>query len=132
MRYILDTCALIRLLDSPEKISSTAISAMESDNSATMGVASISLWEVARKESLGNLELSMSADDWLKEITSNSALAVLHLSDRVAWESCHLPGEFHRDPADRIIVATARILEVILVTADRRILQYPHVETLKA
>ena len=132
MRYILDTCVLIRLLDSPEKISATAISAMNDDNSTTMGVASISLWEVARKESLGNLILSIPANDWLKEITSNSALSVLHISDQIAWDSCHLPDEFHRDPADRIIVATARILKVTLVTSDRRILQYPHVETLRA
>jgi PIN domain nuclease of toxin-antitoxin system len=132
MKYLLDTCALIRLLDSPEKISVPAISAMKSDNSATMGVASISLWEVARKESLGNLELAMPANEWLREIAANEALSVLSLSDRIAWESCHLPGEFHRDPADRIIVATARIMKVTLVTSDRRILQYPHIKTLKA
>jgi PIN domain nuclease of toxin-antitoxin system len=132
MKYLLDTCALIRLLDSPEKISVPAISAMKSDNSATMGVASISLWEVARKESLGNLELAIPANEWLREIAANEALSVLSLSDRIAWESCHLPGEFHRDPADRIIVATARIMKVTLVTSDRRILQYPHIKTLKA
>ncbi len=105
---------------------------MKLDNSATMGVASISLWEVARKESLGNLELSIPANDWLSGIAKNEALSVLSLSDRIAWESCHLPDEFHRDPADRIIVATARIFEVTLITMDRRILQYPHVKTLKA
>jgi len=132
MKYLLDTCVLIKLLDSPEEISVAAISAMKMDDSATMGVASISLWEIARKESLGNLKLSMPADDWLKEIVSNSALSVMRLSNQVAWESCHLPGEFHRDPADRIIVATARIMKVILVTSDRRVLQYPHVETIKA
>ena len=132
MKYLLDTCVLIRLLDSPEKISAAAISAMKMDDSATMGVASISLWEVARKESLGNLELAMPANEWLREVADNEALSVLSLSDRIAWESCHLPDEFHRDPADRIIVATARIMRVTLVTSDRRILQYPHVETIKA
>lgn len=132
MKYLLDTCVLIRLLDSPEKVSSTAISAMEKDGSSTMGVASISLWEVARKESLGKLELSMPSKEWLREIATNEALSVLSMSDRVAWESCHLPDEFHRDPADRIIVATARIFELTLITMDRRILQYPHVKTLKA
>jgi PIN domain nuclease of toxin-antitoxin system len=46
-----------------------------------------------------------------------------------ALESSYLPGTFHRDPADQIIVATARVHNLILLTSDRKILDYPHVKT---
>jgi PIN domain nuclease of toxin-antitoxin system len=52
------------------------------------------------------------------------------LTPRIAIESTKLPGSFHRDPADQIIVATARIHDIPLLTVDSRVLQYPHVRTL--
>lgn len=57
-------------------------------------------------------------------------IQLLDLSPRVAAESVQLPGEFHQDPADQIIVATARLHNVPLVTADKLILKYPHVQTI--
>lgn len=54
------------------------------------------------------------------------------LSDKVCLQSTSLPGEFHRDPADRLIVALALTLDAPLVTADERILAYPHVKTIRA
>ena len=55
---------------------------------------------------------------------------MLELTPEIAIESTRLPGEFHRDPADQIIVATARVHKCPLVTADERILDYPHVKTI--
>jgi PIN domain nuclease of toxin-antitoxin system len=55
---------------------------------------------------------------------------LIELTPRIAIESTKLPGTFHRDPADQIIVATARVYDIPLLTADSRILQYPHVRTL--
>jgi len=52
------------------------------------------------------------------------------LDERVALESTKLPGEFHNDPSDQIIVATARVHNLTLITADRKILAYRHVKTL--
>jgi PIN domain nuclease of toxin-antitoxin system len=52
------------------------------------------------------------------------------LTPTIAVDSTRLPGEFHRDPADQIIVATARVLDIALVTVDERILRYPHVRTI--
>ena len=54
----------------------------------------------------------------------------LEFTPQIAIESTKLPGNFHRDPADQIIVATARVYDISLLTADSRILQYPHVRTL--
>ena len=101
MKFLLDTCALIRLIDSPDKLPLKALEALRMDGSALMGLSAISLWEVARKESLGNLELTLPVKVWLKEVVQNPGLEVIPLSADVALESCHLPDDFHRDPADR-------------------------------
>jgi PIN domain nuclease of toxin-antitoxin system len=58
-------------------------------------------------------------------------IQLLALTPEIAVESTRLPGEFHRDPADQIIVATARIYDCPLLTVDDRILKYPHVKLLK-
>lgn len=68
--------------------------------------------------------------EWLNQALSYPGVRLLELSPEIAADSTQLPGEFHKDPADQIIVATARIHGFPLLTADRKILAYPHVETL--
>jgi len=58
-------------------------------------------------------------------------IRLIELTPQISIESTKLPGEFHKDPADQIIVATARIYDIPLLTADEKILDYPHVNTLK-
>ena len=65
---------------------------------------------------------------WLNSAIENSGLRVVELTPEIAMESCNLPGSFHKDPADRIIVATARIRNLTLLTKDGKILEYPHVQ----
>ena len=60
----------------------------------------------------------------------NPGIQLLPLTAPIAAESTELPGSFHKDPADQIIVATARVLGVPLITADGQILKYPHVSLL--
>ncbi|MCC5807102.1 MAG: type II toxin-antitoxin system VapC family toxin [Opitutales bacterium] len=85
-------------------------------------ISAISLWEVAMLESKGRLALEPSTEAWIQ--TNLAAPAILEpLSGAIAAESCRLPG-FHGDPADRIIVATARLLGVPLITADEKILRW--------
>jgi PIN domain nuclease of toxin-antitoxin system len=60
--------------------------------------------------------------------TFNTRVKLLHLSPSIAVESTILPSEFHKDPADRLIVATARVHDCPLMTADAKILAYPHVK----
>lgn len=61
-------------------------------------------------------------------VLSYPGIRLLELTPEVAIESTQLPGEFHRDPADQIIVATARVHGCPLVTSDSKLLKYPHVE----
>ena len=75
------------------------------------------------------LVLTMDLDDWLATVESIEGVMIVALSTEVAVQSVRLPGSFHADPADRIIVALARHFSVPLITADSRIQTYQHVKT---
>jgi len=92
-----------------------------------IGVSAISCWEIAKLVEYGRLELPCSIDEWFEQALSYPGIQILELTPEIAIESTRLPGEFHRDPADQIIVATARINNCPLVTSDRKILEYAHV-----
>lgn len=76
------------------------------------------------------LSLSMSAGDWLATVEQIDGLRFVPVDRHLALASVNLPGEFHKDPADRLIVATARHFGATLMTADDKILRYPHVRSL--
>jgi PIN domain nuclease of toxin-antitoxin system len=87
-------------------------------------IAAISLWEIALLASRGRIVLGKPIGLWLEEALADPAPAIDPLSPQVAIESYALPDGFHRDPADRLIVATARVANATLMTRDRRILDY--------
>ena len=78
----------------------------------------------------GRLQLTMDVEQWLGVVGEIEALRFVPVSNRIAIKSVVLPGDFHKDPADRLIVATARDSAATLITADERIRQYPHVATI--
>lgn len=96
-----------------------------------LGVSVISCWEVAKLLELKRLNLDMDVSDWINQALSYPGIQLVELSPSIAVESTRLPGEFHRDPADQLIVATARIHDCPLLTLDRKILDYKHVKLLK-
>lgn len=87
-------------------------------------VAAISLWEIALLASRGRIVLGKPARLWLDEALADPGPAIEPLSPQIAVESYELPDRFHGDPADRMIVATARATGAVLMTRDRRILDY--------
>ena len=87
-------------------------------------LAAISLWEVAMLEARGRIQFELPISEWLKKAIELPRLTVASLSPEIAVESCRLPGEFHGDPADRLIVATARLESLTLLTRDKNILRY--------
>ena len=78
----------------------------------------------------GRLVLSMDVGDWLDTVASIAAVRFVPLNNAVAVQSVRLPGEFHADPADRMITALARHLAAPLVSADQRMRAYRHVKTI--
>lgn len=93
-------------------------------------IASISIWEFAMMVAKGRINVKIDPKLWLDNAIQNTGLKIIELSPEIALESCNLPGDFHRDPADQIIVATARIHNLTLLTKDRKILDYRHVNAL--
>lgn len=77
---------------------------------------------------VGKIHLSLPREQWLEMALSYPSIRLLELSPQVAVESTRLPGQFHRDPADQIIVATARLYTSPLVTMDQKIRAYAHVQ----
>ena len=94
-----------------------------------LGVSIISCWEVAKLVEYQRITLARPVEEWIGEALCYPGMHLLDLTPRIVVESTHLPETFHRDPADQLIVATARVFDCPLVTIDTRILNYPHVET---
>ena len=130
MKYLLDTHVWIWAMDDPESLPAGVRAKLFESANLPFGVSAISVWEASRKESLGKLRLSCPIRQWFAAAIREPFVELQPLSVDVAHESNHLPGEFHRDPADQIIVATARLQRLTLITADQRILAYSHVRTL--
>ncbi len=93
-----------------------------------LGVSIISCWEVAKLVELGRLQLTIPVEEWLSAALQYPGIRLLDLTPKIVVASTQLPGSFHRDPADQLIVATARVLDVALVTIDGKIRQYPHIK----
>lgn len=89
----------------------------------------ISTLEISRLVAAGDIELSMPLPDWIAQSMADLSAQTVSVSHEVAMEAYALPGAFHRDPADRLLVAAARRNGLTIVTADERILAYPHVRS---
>ena len=83
-------------------------------------------------EAKGRIKLPIPLVEWFELAAPYNLITVLHLSPEIAVESTRLPGIFHPDPADRIIVATARVHRLTIITSDSKIRNYPHISTLLA
>lgn len=92
--------------------------------SGSVLIPAISVWEVAMLEARQRLTLSKALRLWISDALAVPGLQLAPLTPEIAIESCSLPGGFHADPSDSMIVATARIEGAVLVTKDSRILAY--------
>lgn len=93
-----------------------------------LGVSAFSLWEIAKLHEKSRIDFSVSLDEWFEKALSRPNIMLLPISPKIIVESISLPGDFHTDPADQIIVATARVYDTSLVTYDSKILEYRHVK----
>ena len=125
---LLDTHVWWWSLTEPEYLSNTAVEMIRQTNPDQRTIASISIWELAMMAAKKRIELKVSISKWLSWAIDDTAIKVVALSPEVAVDACRLPGDFHKDPADRIIVATARVHNFSLLTKDRKIRDYPYVK----
>jgi PIN domain nuclease of toxin-antitoxin system len=127
---LLDTHIWVWWVDDNQQLADRQRHLIQDNVRSGLEVSAISCWEVAKLVQYGRLELACPLDEWMEQALAYPGVQLVELTPRIAIESTKLPGSFHRDPADQIIVATARVYDIPLLTADSRILQYPHVRTL--
>jgi PIN domain nuclease of toxin-antitoxin system len=121
---LLDTHVWIWLMnDGPQEIQAAALSRIE-DSRTPLYVAAISAWEVAMLEAKGRIRLPVDCLEWIHRALNAPRLSLLALTPGIAVASTRLPGDVHGDPADRILLATAREHNLVLVTRDERLLAY--------
>jgi PIN domain nuclease of toxin-antitoxin system len=126
---VLDTHIWVWWVHGDDRLTRTQAEVIEASETDVIGVSAISCWEIAKLVEYGRLELPCSLEEWFEDALSYPGIHLLELTPEIAIESTQLPGEFHRDPADQMIVATARVYACPLVTSDGRLLEYAHVET---
>jgi PIN domain nuclease of toxin-antitoxin system len=128
---VLDTHTLIWWVTSDAALSKKArIEINRELDGGEIIVSAISAWEISMLVANQRLVLAMEVSAWLSTVAEIEAVRFLPVDVEIATKSVELPGEFHKDPADRIIVATARKLAAPLITKDDKIRAYPHVKTI--
>ncbi|MFB2935043.1 type II toxin-antitoxin system VapC family toxin [Aerosakkonemataceae cyanobacterium BLCC-F154] len=127
---ILDTHIWVWWVQNDPRLTQKHKDWLQQYESQGLGVNIISCWEVAKLVENSRLTLPVTVEEWLTAALAYPGVQLINLTIPIIIESTKLIG-FHRDPADQIIVATARINGCSLLTADAKILAYPDVQTLK-
>jgi len=131
VKALLDTHILLWWLKEDPRLSPGQRKILqEADEESPLWVADITLWEIATLSSLGRINLHLPLRDWLEQAVAPPLVELLPITPAVAAAVAALPDSFHRDPADRILVATAQVLGATLLTQDRRIIDAGLVPTL--
>ena len=122
---LLDTHVLVWLLEGNERLGQEARVAIQTAAEAgNLYVSAITPWEIAMLAGKDRLRFCCDVGEWMDRALKLPGIALTPLLPAIAVASTRLPGKFHKDPADQIIVATARHLGAKLVTADALLLAY--------
>lgn len=127
---ILDTHIWLWWLYEPGKLSARSQTLItQEEQQKGLRVSAISVWEIDIKVEQGKLALPLEINEWYEQASTYPGLLIEPVIPEDVIASTQLPGSFHKDPADRIIVAFARRLGCLLITCDAKILAYPCVKT---
>ncbi|ETX09190.1 MAG: twitching motility protein PilT [Candidatus Entotheonella gemina] len=125
-----DTHIWLWWIHDPSQLTQLQVDSLHQHENDVIGVSIFSCWEIAKLVQLQRLDLPRSLREWITLALGYPGIRLFQLTPDIVIESTQLPGMFHRDPADQIIVVTARVHGCPLVTSDRKISQYPYVETI--
>ena len=120
---ILDTHTWIWWIDENPKLSVKNREIIQANQTSGLGISIISCWEIAKLVEKNRLVFECPVEEWLEIALKYPGIQLLELSLPIILESTRLSG-FHADPADQIIVATAKIQSSLLITQDEKILSY--------
>jgi len=132
-KLLMDTCAAIWTVEG-EAMAKAAVGAITNSLNAgnSVLVSPITAWERSMLTAKGRIASPMSPKRWFEVLLSQPGIELAEMSVEILIDSCFLPGQFQGDPADRIIIATARHFDLTVVTRDRAMLEYAgkgHVRT---
>ncbi|MFN0171901.1 MAG: type II toxin-antitoxin system VapC family toxin [Bryobacteraceae bacterium] len=128
MKLLLDTHIWLWSLIEPDRLSRRVSKAID-DPSNELWLSPISVWEVVLLCSKGRVSVGGPPDKWVKNALKTLSILEAPFTHEIALETLRF--EFpHRDPADRFLVATARVLDLVLVTADRNLIGAKHCKVL--
>ena len=128
---VLDTHVWVLFVSNPELLSKRAKRSLDTAmEEKGILISSISAWEVALLVAKKRLRLTLGVTDWIAKSEALPFITFIPVDNSVAIKSVNLPQPLHSDPADRIIIATAISMGAPLVTKDKKILKYPHVQTI--
>jgi PIN domain nuclease of toxin-antitoxin system len=118
---LLDTHIWVWWVSQPDRLQQRHRELLEFGSDRAFGVSVISCWEVAKLVEYGRLKLDRAVGPWVEVALAEPSVSLLHLHPQIAVESTQLPPPFHRDPADQLLVATARIFQCCIMTEDSRL-----------
>lgn len=130
---VLDTHALIWWVNGDDKLSKEAKKTIDKeleDETGKILISAISTWEIALLVEKKRLKLTLDVDEWIQTVTEIDKVKFVAVDNQLAIQSVRLPGEFHPDPADRLITALSRHLSAPLITSDQKIRSYQYVKTI--
>ena len=130
--FLLDTHIWIWWANRSDRLDKKIMKLLDNAESGSLHISTISCWEVAKLVQKEKIKLSEPVNLWIKRALTAPVLVLEQLTPEISIESTQLPGNFHNDPADQIIVATARLNNYTLITADSLILDYQYVRTMSA
>src|SRR5258708_35154762 len=104
---LLDTHVWVWWVTGEKRLSPDQISEIQRNEAAMIGISVISCWEVAMLAERGKVGFSLPTKEWIRTALMYPGFRLVNITSDIAVDSVHLPGSFHKDPADRIIVATA-------------------------
>ena len=128
MRLVLDTCTILWTIGSPQNLSARAKKLLE-DESSEILVTPMSCAEIACLIERKKIQLDRHWKLWFRHFVELNHWETIPIDLPIIEESYSLPGDFHRDPVDRILVATTRLFDARIITADQKIRSYPHVRS---
>lgn len=128
---VLDTHAWIWFVNDPRQLSTPARRAAEEAMSKrSIYISSISAWEVAMLSASGRIQLTLDVRDWIAKSENLPFFNFVPVDNAIFMRSVFLPGPLHADPADRIIIATALMKGMPVVTKDEKIRKYPKIKAI--
>ena len=128
---LLDTHIWIWWVQKDSRLSGHQIEIILKNEKVGLGVSVFSVWEVSKLIERKKITFTKPVEQWLNVALHYPGIMLLDFTPLIAIESTQLPGKFHKDPADQIIVATSRLLDIPVLTSDQRILNYPHVKLVR-